>query len=245
MSLRGYIKKGKPANWRSVAKRDQPLTRNKPEKYNGVPLNFDLKRSALTRRIYRNLAQVKYLDHANETVRIRVGPKSKLMNLPMTATLVNIGDVEYNCSLADYFNDKKWFNRDLGIRNEACVGNPKARFKTTATRTRIRPRSRRMTKLMAYYNERRAAFLLKHPRCKWHTTPCKANQVHHSRGRVSTLLLDERFWIPLCAGAHDFVGEHPNMAREQKLLCAVGDWNRAPHDAVTRKLQEKIKELTR
>lgn len=109
---------------------------------------------------------------------------------------------------------------------------------------RIRPRSRRMTKLMAYYNEIKAIFMAAHPTCEVHdahTHP--ATQVHHSRGRAGTLLLDVRYWKAVCSGAHEWIGAQPQDARRTGFLCAKGDWNRAPQDADTRKLRELIKEI--
>jgi len=119
------------------------------------------------------------------------------------------------------------------------------RVQIPSRRTRIRPRSRRMTKLMAYYNEIKAIFLSAHPTCEVHdahTHP--ATQVHHSRGRAGTLLLDVRYWKAVCSGAHEWIGAQPQDARRTGFLCAKGDWNRAPQDADTRKLRDLIKDIT-
>lgn len=40
------------------------------------------------------------------------------------------------------------------------------------------------------------------------TTDC-----HHIRGRNGDLLLDERYWLPVCRQCHDFIGEHGKIAR--------------------------------
>jgi hypothetical protein len=112
-------------------------------------------------------------------------------------------------------------------------------------RKRIRGRSKRMMKLMAYYRMRRLEFLSDHPYCQCHHKPCYASQVHHSRGRNGTLLLDERFWMALCSAAHDLVKEQPETARRIGLLAKRGEWNVAPQDAQTEQLRQLMIELTR
>ena len=65
------------------------------------------------------------------------------------------------------------------------------------------------------------------PGCKKPTT-----DVHHSRGRAGSLLLDKRFWIPLCREHHDWVGVNMGAARKLGLLCETGLWN-TPADGET------------
>jgi hypothetical protein len=98
---------------------------------------------------------------------------------------------------------------------------------------------------MAYYRRRRNIFLMATPICLCHGGRCLAEHIHHSRGRAGTLLLDERFWIPLCFAAHELIQEHPDVARRADLLCAKGEWNVAPNDAETERLRDLIIELTR
>lgn len=63
------------------------------------------------------------------------------------------------------------------------------------------------------------------PVCNPKEHPCQ--DCHHSRGRLGPLLMDERFWIPVCWRLHAFIGEHPAAAVELKLL-ASGPWNTLP-----------------
>ena len=72
-----------------------------------------------------------------------------------------------------------------------------------------------------------------------------ATEVHHANGRAGTLLIDERFWKPLCSSAHRYVTEHPKYAREDGLTCPFGMWNKPPQDEITRVLKDKIRELTK
>lgn len=40
----------------------------------------------------------------------------------------------------------------------------------------------------------------------------RAEQVHHMRGRIGALLLDERFWLPVCAAHHHKITTEPTWA---------------------------------
>jgi hypothetical protein len=44
-----------------------------------------------------------------------------------------------------------------------------------------------------------------------------AEEVHHAKGRIGALLLDERFWVPLCSAGHQWVTEHPIEAQRLGL----------------------------
>lgn len=55
--------------------------------------------------------------------------------------------------------------------------------------------------------------------------PYKKITIHHTRGRVGSLLCDTRHWALLCMACHNWVGDHPSEAREAGLLCAKGLWN--------------------
>lgn len=108
---------------------------------------------------------------------------------------------------------------------------------------RIKPRSRKMTKLMVYYNELKAKHLLKFPKCEVHPD-FPADQIHHTRGRAGTLLIDVRFFKSVGMSGHCFINDEPNKARAAGLLCAKGDWNKAPEDAETARLKNLIQDLT-
>lgn len=58
-----------------------------------------------------------------------------------------------------------------------------------------------------------------------------ATQVHHSRGRLGSLLKAVEFFIPSCASCHAWVHNNPNEARKLNwkgvpVLCERGKWNR-------------------
>ena len=49
--------------------------------------------------------------------------------------------------------------------------------------------------------------------------------IHHTRGRVGSLLCDTRHWRALCLKCHRDVGNNPAWARQVGLLCEKGLWN--------------------
>lgn len=105
-------------------------------------------------------------------------------------------------------------------------------------RKRIKPVSDKLAAAKRAYNDRVKVWL-KGKRCAVYNQ-LRATQVHHQRGRVGRLLMDERFWIPVSESAHALI--HSNMewarqtdallcggdTRELKLLCARGQWNTVP-----------------
>jgi len=112
---------------------------------------------------------------------------------------------------------------------------------TAKPRKPIRRRSAKMRGLMAEYNVRKAAYLQKHPWCAVYPWVGKigrqvrnpATEIHHTRGRAGTLLLDERYWLGVSAAGHDYIHENPQAARAQGYLCQPGEWNQttnAPHE---------------
>jgi hypothetical protein len=114
-------------------------------------------------------------------------------------------------------------------------------------RKMIRPRSRRMSKLMAYYRKRKAEYLTLNWQCEVHRdgTPHQATQIHHKRGKIGPLRFDERFWAGVCFSGHRFIDDNKQLARECGLLCDKNLFNHPPEDAETRRLRDLIKELTK
>lgn len=60
--------------------------------------------------------------------------------------------------------------------------------------------------------------------------PCsnKLSEVHHTRGRAGSLLLDERFWMAASKAGHRFIHENVELAREHGWICEKGLWNKPP-----------------
>lgn len=92
------------------------------------------------------------------------------------------------------------------------------------TRKRIAPRSAAMVGKMAVYKRLKGEFLAVHRHC---AACCGlAAEVHHTRGRAGTLLLDTRYWMALCPACHRWVHENIEAARKRNLIAAAGDWNK-------------------
>lgn len=65
------------------------------------------------------------------------------------------------------------------------------------------------------------------PKCRQVATSC-----HHVRGRIGRLLLDERFWVPVCRVHHARIHARPAEARALGLLAQPGQWNTVPKEDV-------------
>ena len=87
----------------------------------------------------------------------------------------------------------------------------------------IRRRSKKYALAMRIYNTRVKEWLVG-KQCAVFPF-CKATQCHHSRGRVGSLLMDERFWVPVSAYGHRCITYYPSDARARGLLCPIGQWN--------------------
>lgn len=97
-------------------------------------------------------------------------------------------------------------------------------------RAGIRPISKKRRSLGTVYRVRRQRFLEENPLCVWglkQNPPqyIASTQVHHTRGRAGSLLLDTRFWVAVSQDGHDWI--HNNMAAARKLgfICQHGHWN--------------------
>jgi hypothetical protein len=52
-----------------------------------------------------------------------------------------------------------------------------------------------------------------------------ATELHHGRGRLGELLMDQNYWLPLCRVCHNWAHTHIDEARKVGLICAMGQWN--------------------
>lgn len=58
-----------------------------------------------------------------------------------------------------------------------------------------------------------------------HPISSKITEVHHMRGRVSGLLLDQRFWIAVSKQGHRWIHANVKESRKRGWICAAGQWN--------------------
>lgn len=101
---------------------------------------------------------------------------------------------------------------DCGKRTEGTTGlcgtHNKAMRKIVTTP--IRKIGEKLQKKLGAYEERRRAFLY-NKRCAVYPA-LKASQVHHKKGRIGNLLLDEKYWLPVSAKAHVEITNNPRWA---------------------------------
>ena len=96
----------------------------------------------------------------------------------------------------------------------------KTSIKPTVKQKPIRPRSPKRASQEAEYSAKRKVFLTKHPMCQMNLPgicTTYATDVHHMKGRIGDLLLDEQFWKAGCRACHDYVEKHPKEAKEMGL----------------------------
>lgn len=95
---------------------------------------------------------------------------------------------------------------------------------------RVRSQSKNRSVQMTLYRKRSRVWLARPENryCGRIGCTARATDVHHSRGRIGALLLDERFWIPICRECHVWIHQHPAAARNHGLLAPVGQWNVRP-----------------
>jgi hypothetical protein len=91
------------------------------------------------------------------------------------------------------------------------------------------------------YSAKAASWLRLNPRCAVFPL-LKSTEVHHVLGRLGTLLIDERFWLPVSRRGHAFIHENIYSARIHGWIAATGDWNRCPTDATTTRLAAELRE---
>lgn len=102
---------------------------------------------------------------------------------------------------------------------------------------RIRPMSQRRAKLARVYGPMAQAWKAGRGcacagmrdghtgRLVCHEKSHACEDVHHSRGRCGALLMDQRWWVPVCRTAHRWIGENVAQARDRGLTCPAGQWN--------------------
>lgn len=82
----------------------------------------------------------------------------------------------------------------------------------------LSPVSDKRAKEQRVYSVARVLFLKHNPLCKAKIAGiCNmtSKEVHHMRGRVSELYLDQQFWLPVCPPCHRWIELNPEKAKEK------------------------------
>lgn len=100
-----------------------------------------------------------------------------------------------------------WARLKLELTNEP---------KLTVARQPIARVSDKRSKEERIYSGRRIIFLAGNPSCQANIPGIclrKSCEVHHKKGRVGKLFLDERFWLATCRKCHEWIEANPEKAK--------------------------------
>lgn len=87
--------------------------------------------------------------------------------------------------------------------------------RTGMKRSRVNPRSEKLTDAMAEYGEARAAYLVTHKTCEIKARGCGkwGREIHHKAGRIGPALVDPENFAACCRPCHAYTHEHGTWAR--------------------------------
>lgn len=95
----------------------------------------------------------------------------------------------------------------------AHSGKPKP---IPSVQKRLPSRSPKKIKQDQIYSQKRKEFLTLKPMCEAHIPGVclqVAGEVHHKKGRVGDLYLDETHWLAVCRGCHYWIEMRPEAAK--------------------------------
>ena len=116
-----------------------------------------------------------------------------------------------------------WKNvMENSVRKRYCKGcwsvqNNSIKSKPTPIRKPIAHRSSRKKKEDFQYSKQSKTYKENHPNCYAcipNTCTHRTTDVHHKAGRIEELLLDQRYWLPVCRPCHDWIETHPQESRD-------------------------------
>jgi len=94
---------------------------------------------------------------------------------------------------------------------------------------RVNQISRRQRKRNEEYLAAARMFKIQHPVCGFHdhVMKCvsKTEDIHHMRGKIGPLLMDQRHWMPVCRHHHNWIANNIEIARQRGFICPKGLWN--------------------
>jgi hypothetical protein len=89
--------------------------------------------------------------------------------------------------------------------------------KPTKVKKPIAPRSHKRKAQEKDYSSKRKIFMAEHPMCQANIPGLCTSQstdIHHVKGRIGELLLDETHWMSVCRACHMYIETHPIEATE-------------------------------
>ena len=102
---------------------------------------------------------------------------------------------------------------------QSCWYQMKPTKVPTKTTTKLKKVSKKRGKQNSAYTQVREEFLYKNEFCKARLPICTmwATEVHHMKGRMEELLIDSRYFLPVCRKCHDWIENHPDEAYDLGL----------------------------
>lgn len=83
---------------------------------------------------------------------------------------------------------------------------------TVKPRKPIAPISKNRSQGLAKYRKARDKYMTNHPKCEVFGCNKLANDLHHKRGRIGSLLWDPKFFMAVCRSHHNEIEENPEWA---------------------------------
>jgi hypothetical protein len=79
----------------------------------------------------------------------------------------------------------------------------------------IKQRSDKRSAEEKEYGRERQKFLRAHKSCVAKLSGCKGRScdIHHMKGRIGTLLLEQKYWISVCRECHEWIENNPKDAK--------------------------------
>lgn len=137
----------------------------------------------------------------------------------------------------------------LGISSATIEWTPEnyERFKKMKAKPTKKPRKRikarsdslRARALREMYEEAKKTFLAYRGSCE-RCGKERPLEVHHIRGRTSTLLIDRRWFSGICKECHNFIHQHVKTAKAEGCIAGAGEWDCPPKDTETVRLNGLI-----
>lgn len=83
----------------------------------------------------------------------------------------------------------------------------------------MRNRSKRRAKQERQYNKRVKVWKEENPFCQVGGLDCTelTDDCHHMKGKIELLLLDERYWLPVCRNCHTYLERNPTWAKDNNF----------------------------
>ena len=92
----------------------------------------------------------------------------------------------------------------------------KAEKKGKPKKKAIAPVSEKRLGELAEYRVVREKYMKEHPECE--VCGEESGEIHHKNGRTNKRLTDDKYFLAVCRGCHNFIHDNPKEAREEGYL---------------------------